>query len=175
MNQRGGAAIVPGKLPLLLEDELYFANDMEAANGAPTLTVFMWENGAYFEHILAQYTSATFPSGIDPSTLRLAHFSSTGNESGGYLNVEVGTNVTKPVDTASDCVCISWMTRLGSEVHPCRNSENTSQAQSSFHANRESYVIGGQDPDTHSCLATHDTTQYSTPKCHLQVIQPQSL
>ena len=33
----------------------------------PALTIFMWQNGAPFDDVLARYTSASLPTGIDPN------------------------------------------------------------------------------------------------------------
>lgn len=39
---------------------------MVGVEGVPSLTLFLWEDGAQFDDVMGRYMSAEAPSGIDP-------------------------------------------------------------------------------------------------------------
>ena len=71
---------------------------LEGLVGFPTLTIFMWQNGASFEAPLAQYISSPPPSGIDPNLPR--QLQTFGAPNGSVDMLRSAGNMTLPVATS---------------------------------------------------------------------------
>ena len=68
VNKQGGAATVTGESPSFNQHKAnHSLSPATDSHNAPILSIFLWANGASFENVMANYMSAAWPVGIDPT------------------------------------------------------------------------------------------------------------